>query len=282
MGFSIGNVLSGAGGGALAGGALGPGGAIAGGVLGGLGGLFGGNGEDPRAKALREQAQQAYGNVNSRPAFQAGPASLSGQSGFAPQQQTLADMLFAMSRGEGPSLAGEQLRAGADRAAGTQAGLAAGAAGRGVNSGAAYLNAANNAGAAQAQANQDAGMARVQEQLGAMGQLGGVLGQGRAQDQQNSQFNANEQNQTALANLQALLQGRQLDDNTRAQLLQLQQNLLAQGKGPSVGDTLLAGGGMVAGMGLGAYAPKTPGSGGSPSYSGSGPGGGNFYTGPKY
>lgn len=75
-------------------------------------------------------------------------------------------------------------------------------------------------------------------------------------DQQNSQFNANEQNQTALANLQALLQGRQLDDATRAQLLQLQQNLLTQGKGPSVGDTLLAGGGMVASMGLGNYAPK--------------------------
>lgn len=272
---TIGNVLSGAGGGALAGGALGPAGAIAGGLLGGLGGFFGGNGESDEQRRLREQAQLAYQNTNNRPAFQMGPAAQSGQSGFAPQQQTLADMLFAMSRGEGPSLAGEQLRAGADRAAGTQAGMAAGAAGRGVNSGAAYLNAANNAGAAQAQANQDAGMARVQEQLGAMGQLGGVLGQGRAMDQQNSQFNANAQNQTALANLQALLEGRQLDDATRASLLQLQQNLLTQGKGPSVGDTLLAGGGTFAAMGLGNYAPKQAGSTGYQSFT-------NPAAGPKY
>jgi hypothetical protein len=224
---TIGNVLSGAGGGAMAGGALGPWGALAGGVIGGLGGLFGGNGEDERAAQLRKQEQDYYNSVRDRAAQQLGPAAQAGPSGFAGQQQTLADMLFAMSRGEGPSLAGEQMRAGADRAAGTQGGMAAGAVGRGVNSGAAYLNAANNAGMAQAQANQDAGMARVQEQLGAMGQLGGVLGQGRGQDQQLSMFNAQQQNQTALANLQALLAGRDLDDRTRAQLLQLQQNLLA-------------------------------------------------------
>jgi hypothetical protein len=108
-----------------------------GGLAGGLAGLVGGNGEDERSRYLRQQAEQFYNQVPGRERYQAGPAAQANVGQFAGQQQTLADMLFALSNGQGPSLASEQLRAGADRAAANQAGMAAGAVGRGVNSGAA-------------------------------------------------------------------------------------------------------------------------------------------------
>src|SRR5690606_14489379 len=103
-----------------------------------------------------------------------------------------------------------------DRAAGAQASAAAGAAGRGVNAGAAFRQASNNMAAIQAQGARDTATMRAAEQINALGQLGQVTAQGRAADEGINQFNAASQNQVALANLQARLQ--QLGLNDQAQL----------------------------------------------------------------
>lgn len=250
---SLGNVLEGAGGGALAGGALGPIGAIGGGLLGGLGGLFGGDGEDPRSKALRDQMAQLYGQIGGRDPYQLGPMAQAGESPWAGRGSSLADMLFAQARGEGPSVAMEQARQMGDRAAGTQGSLAAGAVGRGVSPGAAFLQAANNAGAAHAAAGQTGVLGALGERLGAMGQLGGLIGTMNGQANQLGEFNAGQTNTGALANLQGMINQRQMTDQERMQLLLQQLQALQSGKQPTVGDILLSGGGAVAGMGLGAY-----------------------------
>ena len=266
--------LQGAAGGAMTGAALGsvvPGigtgiGALAGGALGGLAGYFGDSGQ----QGYQDQLKQLAAGYGRRTAPQAGPAAQAAYSGFRQNQGGLIAQLEAMARGEGPSAATMQMREAMDRAAGAQASAAAGAGGRGVNSGAAYRNAANNTAAIQSQGARDTGLMRVNEQLGAIGQLGQTIAQGRAGDEGINQFNAGQQNQNSQFNVQAQLQ--QLGLNDEAQLRALMGAMGAAG--PGLGTQLLAGGAtafpLAAQMG-----GKKPGM--SPIAAGN-PGAGGYYT----
>lgn len=229
-------------GGAMTGAALGsvvPGigtvaGGIGGAILGGLGGWLGGNGGED----YEDQLKQLAAGYGKRTAPQAGPASQAGYSDFRRNQAGLISQLEAMARGQGPSAAQMQMREAMDRAAGAQASAAAGAGGRGVNAGAAFRNASNNTAAIQQQGARDLGLMRVQEQLGAIGQLGQATAQGRAADENTNQFNAGQQNQMAQSNLAAQLQS--MGINTQAQLQALMAAMGAAG--PGLGTQLLAGG----------------------------------------
>ncbi len=224
----------GAAGGAMAGAAFGPWGAAIGGVAGGLIGGFSGM----NSGSYEDQLKALYERYQNMPTPQAGPAAQGSVSAYRQNQAALVAQLEAMSRGEGPSAAQMQMREAFDRAAGAQASAAAGAGGRGVNAGAAYRNASNNTAAFGAQAARDTATLRAQEQFQATGMLGGVLAQGRAGDESMSQFNAQQQNATAMANLQAQLS--KMGITTSAQL----QTLLAAmgAAGPGMGTQILAGG----------------------------------------
>lgn len=225
-------------GGAAAGAAFGPLGAGVGAGIGGLMGYFGSDGAADYQDQLKSLADK-YGNMQ---APQAGNAAQAGYSGFRSNQAGLISQLEAMARGQGPSAATMQMREGMDRAAGAQASAAAGAGGRGVNAGAALRNASNNSAAIMAQGNRDMGLARVNEQLGAIGQLGQNISAGRGADENVNQFNAGQQNNTALANLQAKLQ-----TNSTFTAAQMQALQMAMGSaGPGLGTQILAGGASAA------------------------------------
>jgi hypothetical protein len=236
----------GAAGGAIAGASIGsivPGygtaiGAGLGALAGGAAAYFSYEGGDSYEEQLKKLSA-GYGN---RSAPQMGSASQAQNSGFRSNQAGLIAQLEAMARGEGPSAATLQMREAMDRAAGAQASGAAGAGGRGVNAGAAYRNAANNTAAYQAQSARDTGLMRVNEQMGAIGQLGQTVAQGRAADEATSQFNAGANNQVGMANLQAKLSA--MGINTPAQMQALMAAMGAQG--PSVGTQIMAGGAMAA------------------------------------
>lgn len=226
--------FQGAAGGAMAGfGVGGPAGAIVGGLIGGAAGYFGG---DPK-EDYRKQLMALSNGYGGRQAPQAG-ASQAGYSGFRANQAGLISQLEAMARGEGPSAAAIQMREAMDRAAGAQASGAAGAGGRGVNAGAAFRTAANNTAAIQAQGARDTSTMRAQEQFNAMGMLGQTINQGRGADENTNQFNAGQQNQVALANLQTKLQ--QLGLNDEAQLRALMAAM--GGTQAPTGTSILAGG----------------------------------------
>jgi hypothetical protein len=224
----------GAAGGAAAGAAFGPWGALIGGGLGGIMGGLGGSGKG----GYEDQLRQLAGGYGSRAAPQMGPAAQGSYSKFRQNQAGLISQLEAMSRGEGPSAAALQMREAMDRAAGAQASAAAGAGGRGVNAGAALRQSMNNTAAIQSQGARDTGLMRTQEQLGAIGQLGQTLAQGRAADENMNQFNAGQMNDVGRANLEAKL--RSLGLNDEAQLRSLMQAMGAAG--PGLGTQLMAGG----------------------------------------
>ena len=256
---NYGQGLQGAAGGAMAGSLFGPGGMAIGGLLGGLGGLFGGGG----ASDYQDQLKQLANQYGSRKAPGAETAQ-AGDSAFRQNQAGLIAQLEAMGRGEGPSAASKLMQQAMDRAAAGQASAAAGAGGRGVNAGAALRNAANNTAATQMQGARDTATLRAQEQLGALGQLGGVVQGARGQDLGLNTFNAGQQNQMNLANLQAIMQQQQLNQSGQLQAL----GMGMQGAGPGLGASLLAGGGsMMPGIlqYLGAQGKAIPGGEGSPT-----------------
>lgn len=235
-----GGAAKGAAGGAAAGAAFGPWGAAIGGIAGGALGLFSGGGDGGNTDAYRQQLDllaQKYGAIG---APQAGPAQQAQQSQFRGNQAGLISQLESMARGEGPSAAAIQMREAMDRAAAAQTSAAAGAGGRGVNQGAAYLNAANNGAAIMAQGARDTATLRAQEQLNAVGQLGQTIGQARQGDEQMNQFNAGAANQTSMANLQAQLSALGLTSET--QLRALTANLGSSPQQPSLGTQIMAGG----------------------------------------
>jgi hypothetical protein len=238
--FDISQGLQGGAGGAMAGSSFGPWGTAIGGGLGILTGFLGQHGADPNEKYKKQLAELAK-SFQGRQAPQIGdPASQAGYSDMRGNQAGLVSQLEAMARGEGPSAAAIQMREAMDRAVAAQTSAVAGAGGRGVNQGAAYLNAANNSAAITAQGARDTATLRAQEQSNALGQLGQVIGQGRAQDENVNQFNAGANNQFSLANLQAQLQTLGLNDE--GQLKALLGILGAAPPGPGLGSQVLAGG----------------------------------------
>lgn len=131
---------------------------------------------DPKAGTIggsdTRQQQVSYGYGR---AFGADPGAA-----FQGQQMALAGDLLAASRGQGPSVAQEQLRQG------TQANLAATVAAANSTRGPGGAAQAGQLAARQAMAGQqmasDAGLLRAQEIAQARGQLAQVAGQGREQD----------------------------------------------------------------------------------------------------
>ena len=234
--------FQGAAGGALAGGSIGglPG-AFVGGGLGFLGGMFGG-GESEADKQRREMLMQLYGKGTQAP--QLGDAQLSAYSGFRSNQSALISRLEAMANGQGPSLARQQFEQATDRNMRGQQAMAA--SGRGGPL--AQLTAANNMASLGANAAQGSALARTNEQMQAIGQLGGVIAQGRGADEQTNMFNAGAQNQFSMQNLAARLDAMGMDQQKKLQILQMLggQND-RQAATPGLGSQILAGGaGMFA------------------------------------
>ncbi len=201
-------------------------------------GIHGNPEEDAYKKAQAEEMMR----VKNRQAPQAGAANQSGLSGFRNNQQDLMNRLDAMSRGQGPSLAAEQMKAATDRNQASQASMANSGRGGGI----AALNAANNMGLQGAQNAQQSMMGRIGEEQMANSQLGNVINQGRQGDEQNSQFNAQQQNFRDQANLTAKLQTMGYNDEQIRAMLQQQQ---AQANKPGFGDQLMSGGAGLMSMG---------------------------------
>lgn len=240
--------FKGAAGGALAGAGLGgPFGAVLGGAVGGVAGLLGG-GESGQDAEHRKRLMDFYNSVGGgRMAPQVGPAAQAGYSGFRSNQSDFINRMDAMSRGQGPSLATQMFRQTTDRNQAQQAGMAN--SGRGGPM--AAINAANNMGLLGAQASQGAAGARIAEQNMALGHLGSMIQSGRGADEQLGMWNAGQQNQFAIQNLEARLRQMGLDDNTRMQILAQLGGQNAQQRGtPGLSDQIMAGGAGLYAMGV--------------------------------
>jgi hypothetical protein len=238
----------GAAGGALGGAALGsmiaPGagtviGGLAGGALGGLGGLFQDK-ESEDEKRNKQMLMDYYRQVQGRAPIQLGQQQYGQTSnGVRNQQQTLADQLSALSRGEGPSLAEQQLRSATDRNVSQQASFAN--SGRGGPMAAA--RAANNSARLGAGAAQDAASARIAESMKARELLGLNLHGMRGQDEDMSKFNAEQGNQMSQAQMWATLKQQGMTDEAILNILGKQQAQASDVAGrPGLGDQILAGG----------------------------------------
>ncbi len=229
--------------GASTGGSIGgPWGAIIGGVGGGiLGGRFGG--EEGSKGSTEEQANRQmmldyYNSVRARQAPQMGPAAQGSLSSFRGNQSDLVTRLEAMSKGQGPSLAAQQLRAAQDRNAAQQHSFAN--SGRGGPLAAQV--AANNVGLLGAQSAQDSASARIAEQQAALNQLGLTLHGARGADEEMSRFNAGQSNEASARNLEAKLRTMGMSDEAITRILaQMNENARSKAARPSGFDQLLAG-----------------------------------------
>lgn len=216
---------------------------MSGGLVGGVSNFL--LGDDPQ-DAQRQQLQTYLDSLmKGRDAPQAGPAHQSVNSGFRGNQQDLITRLEAMSKGQGPSLASEQLKAATDRNMSQQASIAS--SGRGNNVGMMAMLGSNNSAKLGAQAAQDSAQARIQEQNMAFGQLGGAINQGRNSDEANSQFNAQQGNFRDQANLQAKLQAMGMNDE---QIRNIMGQMTGMASQPTQGERFLAGAAGMASMGL--------------------------------
>lgn len=229
--------LQGAGGGFLAGNAIAPGiGGLIGAGVGGLAGLFGGESDAERS---RGQYQDFYNSLEGRTAPQLGPAAQANYSGFRQNQADLINRLEAMSRGEGPSISREMLKEATDRNVAQQQALAQ--SGRG-NAALAAQNASNNAGQLGAQAAQSAALGRVQEQMGALQNLGINIYGARGADEDMNRYNTSNTNRRDEFNVGNQMQ--MYDINDRARLMAL--GGMSGTNQPGLGSSLLAGGAGLA------------------------------------
>lgn len=255
MDYNLQQGLQGGMGGAMAGAPLGPAGAIGGGALGLLSGFFGENKNDSQR---RKMLMDLYGQSMNAP--QAGPAAQSAYSGFRQNQSNLISRLEAMANGQGPSLARQQFEQATDRNMRGQQAMAA--SGRGGPL--AQLTAANNMATLGANAAQGSALARTNEQMQAIGQLGGVINQGRQSDEGVNMFNAGQTNNTSLANLSARLDAMGMDQQKKLQILQMLggQNQ-ANNAQPGFGSQLMSGGAGLFSLWASQQAQKKAGQGGT-------------------
>lgn len=170
---------------------------------------------------------------------QAGPAAQAQTSGFRANQQDLISRLEALSRGQGPSLAAEQLRQATDRNMKQQSSIAQ--TGRG-NAALAGIQASNMSGQLGAQAASDSAAARIAEQQMALQQLGGAINQGRTSDQDLSQFNALQTNYRDQFNIEAQLRARGMNDEQIRAIMQMKMQAAQAKDQGSFGNQLMAGG----------------------------------------
>jgi hypothetical protein len=246
--YDWGQGLKGAGGGALAGAAFGgPVGAAIGGGVGLLSGFFG-NKENQDEQNARKMLMDYYRSVQGRGGVQLGATQQGQTSGdIRNRQLSLADQLAAISRGEGPSLAEQQLRSATDRNQAQQLSFAN--SGRGGPM--AASRAMNNSARLGAIAGQDAASARIAEANQARQLLGLNLHGMRGADEEMSRFNAQQGNEMSQAQMWAQLKSRGMDDQTIMQIIGgLQgQNQSVAGR-PGLGDSVLAGGAGLYSMGM--------------------------------
>jgi hypothetical protein len=179
-----------------------------------------------------QQSVQAYTNL-------ANQALGGGQSQFSGQQEQLAQNLFGTLKGNTPSVAQQQLQ---QTTQGNVANAYALAASGRYNPAAARM-AADNAAAVNQQAAGQGAMLRAQEIQNAQGQLGNVLGQGRAQDI--GQFQA--QNQEAQAYLNQQLTAQQAQQQGQEAYENAQQAGLSSAQQNSAGGKILSAAAAVAG-----------------------------------
>lgn len=161
---------------------------------------------------------QAPGNVA------AAQINTQGQQQFAGFQTDLLNQLAAQARGQGPSLAAQQLQAGTD--ANIAASMAALASARGGSNPALARQVIGQSADLRQQAAQQSAMARLQEQLQAQGLLGQVAGQAREQEIGLATSQAALDQEAALTNykgqLEVAVQQGILDQRTAEQLFQAQ------------------------------------------------------------
>lgn len=200
--------------------------------------MFGGNSGEQDAN--RKMIMDYYSRINGgRTAPQMGPAAQGTNSSFRGNQSELVSRLEAMSKGQGPSLANEQLKAATDRNIRGQQAFA----NTGRGGPLAAQQAMNNSAMLGAQSSQDSAQARIQEQQMALNQLGLTLHGARGADEEMSRFNAGQQNETSQANLAARLKTMGLDDEAIARTLGLLSgNANASAQQVGMGERLLAGG----------------------------------------
>jgi hypothetical protein len=153
----------------------------------GLGSLFG-DSEEEKARKKAAATQQLYQGAKNEFGYSQGAFDKSGQI-YGMQDRSanmknlamngtrddrgLTQQLQLMAAGKGPSAAAQMLRAGNQQNAMLQQGLAN--SGSGQNAAGNALAAARSAGQARGSLGAQMAQARTQEQLGAIGQLGGVL-----------------------------------------------------------------------------------------------------------
>jgi hypothetical protein len=186
---------------------------------------------------LTARGNQAFTPGRADP--QAGPAQTAATSDFRTNQQDLIARLEAMSKGQGPSLAAEQLRQATDRNMKQQSSIAQG--GRG-NAALAGIQASSMSGQLGAQAASDSAVARIAEQQMALQHLGQNIGTGREQDQSLSQFNALQQNYRDQFNVEAQLRARGMNDEQIRAIMQMKMASAQAAQQGSLGNQLMGGG----------------------------------------
>lgn len=243
-------------------------GAGAGGLLGALGSYIGGGPQNPGQSEI-DRMNALYDQLGNRTPL--GPAAQAGYSGFRGDQRGYINQLQALANGQGPSLATNMLNQATADATNNQYAQAAGARG---NASLANRSAANSAAMLQGQAAQAGANARVQEQLGALGMLGGTIQGARGQDEGLGMFNTGQTNQMRMTDAQLA----QMNNQLRLQALmgamggQMQGSQIAQQQ-PGWGDYLMAfGGGLGQARGFGQQGQQQQGQGG-------GLGGYNYFPG---
>lgn len=228
----------------------------------GLKGVAGTLGFDTRSGPEKDAARiaQANANINVDPSLfqlRGGPqrgnflqqqgqqATLRG-SDFRGGQQQLLSQLQAQARGQGPSLAALQAQQAGNQGLMAQRAMAASAA-PGQQGLAARLAAQQGANITGSIAGQSA-MGRAQEQLGAMGQLQGALGNFRQQDINQMQTNDQARNELLrqeLLNAQLMQQGGMAQQESRDRQLAA---LLGQAPQQGFTDKLISGAGSLIGL----------------------------------
>lgn len=264
--------LGGAATGAAIGSVAGPYGALIGGGIGAIGGGIAGyfgSGDDD-AEAQQRRLDEYRQTVLGRDLPQLGPAAQASTSGFRGNQQGLIDRLDALSRGQGPSVADEQLKAATERNTALQQSVAQSGHG---NATLANLVAANNSNTFGQSAAQTGTYARLAEQQQANQLYSQTLAQARGGDEELSRFNAQQQNFARQANLEAKLRAIGLTDESIIKIMAQQGQ--AANAGPTTGDQLLAGGIGALGQ-YAANSRKTPTA--SPAMSQGTIGGGQWYA----
>lgn len=168
---------------------------------------------------FQQQIDQNVANINQRPVLQMTGAQIdqAQQAQFRDQQMALANALQLQANGQGPSVAGSQLRQSTEM--NLQAALAQAASARGGNLGAAQYQLGNARANIQQQAAMQLAQARIQEQMAARAQLGEVLGQGRGQDLGLASQQAGLNQQTAAVNLGSAQEQQAQADALRAQYI---------------------------------------------------------------